>query len=90
MAFGRRQPAGYFGLERRAASRRKTDASALILLPTLERLTGRIVDFSNRGARLEVTSAFGLPTAFALRVNGRTYQATVAHRGSGHVGLRFL
>jgi hypothetical protein len=90
MSFGRRQPAGFSGMERRGHVRHKTDATGLILVPTLERMTGRVTDFSRSGARLEVASAFGLPVSFALRVQGQTYRARIVRRGSGHVGLRFF
>lgn len=90
MSFGRRQPTGYFGVERRGSVRQPADTSALILLPTLERMTGRVVNHSSGGVRLDVPSPFGLPATFALRVRGRTHSVKVVRRGGGHVGLQFI
>jgi hypothetical protein len=67
-----------------------TDATALLLLPTLERMTGRVVDCSSHGARVDVASPNVLPSSFALRVNGRTYRASIVRRGGGHVGVQFF
>lgn len=90
MSFGRRQPTGFLGVERRRSVRKKINASALVLLPTLERLTGRVVDVSRHGARLDVMCSRVLPPTFALRVHGRTYPARVVRHGSGHVGVQFI
>jgi PilZ domain len=90
MSFGRRQPGGYLGLERRSEVRQRADVDALMLMPTLERITGRVIDLSTRGARLQVASAFALPDTFDMRVQCRTYRAKVVRRQGGQVGLRFL
>ena len=90
MSFGRREPAGFLGVERRGTVRTKTDATALVLLPTLERITGRVVDFSSNGARVDVASPYVLPSTFALRVHGQTYRASIVRRGGGHVGVQFI
>jgi hypothetical protein len=57
MSFGKRQPTGYRGFERRGAVREKADISAHIILPASQFMKCRITDFSNAGARLAVASA---------------------------------
>ncbi len=86
MSFGRRQPAGFCGVERRRCVRQQVDVVALILLPT----PGRVVNFSERGARLNIASPFGLPDTFALRFLGQTHRSRIVRRGGGHVGVQFL
>lgn len=90
MSFGRRRAAGFCGVERRAHVRRTTDASALVVLPTLERMTARVVDFTSYGARLTVPTAFAMPATFSFRARGRTYRAEVIWSGRGDVGVRFI
>ena len=90
MSFGRRQPSGHCGVERRRSVRRPVDASAVLLLPTLERMTGRVVDWSNSGACVEVPLPHALPHTLDLRVCGRTYRTKVAHRGKRQIGVSFL
>ena len=90
MSFGRRQPSGFCGVERRSYARLAADATALVVLPTLERMSVRVVDLSNRGARLEVPSAFAMPTTLAFRTRGRPYRAKVIWSGRGHIGVQFI
>ena len=90
MSFGKRQPIGFHGLERRRALRERTDVPAYILLTTGQNVKCRVTDFSKTGARLEVPSGLGLPNAFELRAGARTYQVIVVRRGIGHVGVKFV
>ena len=90
MSFGKRQPAGFCGLDRRRYVRQQANAVALILLPTLGTIPGRVVDFSNSGAWLKVASPFGLPDTFELRFLGQTHRSRIVRRGVGHVGLQFI
>ena len=90
MSFGKRQPIGFRGVERRRAAREKTDLTAHITLPTGQAVKGRVAEFSKIGARLAVASAFGLPDTFALSAAGQTYQAEIVRRGVGHVAVKFV
>jgi hypothetical protein len=90
MSFGKRQPAGYRGVERRRAVREKANISAHIILPASEFVKCRITDHSSIGARLTVPSAFGLPDTFELRGPGWNYHVRVVRRGVGHVGVEFV
>jgi hypothetical protein len=90
MSFGKRQPIGFHGVERRREVREQTDVAAQIVLSTCQTVKCRVTDFSNTGVRLAVTSAFGLPNEFGLRAAGRTYQVEVMRRGIGYIGLKFV
>ena len=90
MFFGKRQPAGYRGFERRRAVREKADISTHIVLPAGQFLKCRIADHSTIGARLTIRSAFGLPDTFELRGLGRNCHARVVRRGVGHAGIVFV
>jgi hypothetical protein len=85
MSFGKRQPAGYRGVERRRAVREKADISAHIILPDGQLMKCRLWDLSSMGARLAV-SVFGLPETFELRVPGRQH---LVRRGIGHAAVVF-
>jgi hypothetical protein len=89
MSFGKRQPTGYRGVERRRAVRQKADISAHIILPASQFLKCRITDHSSIGARLAVPSAFGLPDTFELRglVNSHV---RVVRRGIGYAAVVFV
>jgi hypothetical protein len=90
MSFGKRQPIGFGGVERRRDAREQTDLTAQIVLPTGQTVKCSVVNFSNTGARLAVVSAFGLPNTFQLRAAGRMYQVTVIRRGAGHIAVGFV
>jgi hypothetical protein len=90
MSFGKRQPIGFRGVERRRVVREQTDVAAEILLPSGQNVKCRVTDFSKTGARLTVASAFGLPNTFELRAGGRIYEVTVVRRGSGHIAVKFV
>jgi hypothetical protein len=90
MSFGKRQPIGFCGVERRREVREQTNAAAQIVLPAGQTVQCRVNDFSNASARLAVASAFGLPNMFEFRAAGRTYQVEVMRRGIGHVSVRFI
>jgi hypothetical protein len=90
MSFGKRQPIGFCGVERRCEIRQKTDVTGQIVLPTGQTARCSVTDISNAGAGLAVASAFGLPEAFELRAAGRKYQVMIIHRGMGHVGIKFV
>ena len=90
MSFGKRQPVGFGGVERRRAVREKSDLSARILMPDGQSAKCLVTDFSRIGARLAVPSAFGLPDAFDLRAAGRRYHVEVIRRGIAHVGVVFV
>jgi hypothetical protein len=89
MSFGKRQPIGFAGVERRRARREQTNVGAAIMLPAGE-LKCRVMDFSKAGASIAVPTAFGLPDLFELRAGAASYQVRVVRRGLGRVGVRFL
>lgn len=89
MLFGKREPTGYGGVERRRAVRVRTDLSAQILLPDHGSLKCCVTDCSPIGARLALPSAFGLPDVFRLRAGGTTKRVRVIRRGAGHIGVTF-
>jgi len=88
MPFGKRQPVGYHGVERRRAAREKADISAHIVLPTTHLVKCRVTNFSTYGALLAVPSAFGLPDTFELRGLGRVAMPASC-RGIGHAAVVF-
>ena len=90
MPFGKRQPTGYRGVERRRAVREKADISAHIVLPASHRVKCRVSNFSTCGALLAVPSAFGLPDAFELRGLGRNCHVRIVRRGVGHAAVVFV
>jgi hypothetical protein len=87
MPFGKRQPTGYRGVERRRAVREKADISAHIVLPASHMVKCRVTNFSACGALLAVPSAFGLPDTFELRGLGRDCHVCVVRRGIGHAAV---
>jgi hypothetical protein len=90
MPFGKRQPTGYRGVERRRAVREKADISAHIVLPASHMVKCRVTNFSTCGALLAVPSAFGLPDAFELRGLGRNCHVRIVRRGVGHAAVVFV
>jgi hypothetical protein len=89
MSFGRRAPVGYGGPERRSAPRVKLELSGQILVPGHFSRACRVIDRSMAGARLAVTSVFGIPVSFELRVAGQTVRATVVRKQSGRLHVKF-
>jgi hypothetical protein len=89
MPFGKRQATGYCGVERRRAVRVRADVAAQIFLPDHRSLKCCVTDYSPIGARLAVTSAFGLPDVFRLRAGGTNRRARIVRRGVSHVGVAF-
>ena len=73
MSFGKRQPSGYHGFERRRLTRERVDFSAYVVLSSGQLVRCRITDYSSRGARISIPSAFALPDAFELRGIGRPF-----------------
>jgi hypothetical protein len=89
MPFGKRQPSGHYGVERRSADRVRGYLAAQILLPDYQALPCTVTDYSPIGARLAVPSAFGLPNSFRLRAGGFNQRARIVRRGIGHVAVAF-
>jgi hypothetical protein len=50
----------------------------------------RVTDYSSRGARIALASAFALPDAFELRGIGRHCHARLVHRSVGGAGVEFV
>ena len=90
MTFGKRQPPGYRGINRRsAATREPVDMPAEILIPGARPLECRIIDLSDTGARLSLESILGVPEEFELRVSGETCRVKVVRRGVRFLGVIF-
>ena len=89
MSFGKRQPTGYRGFERRRAVREKADISAHIVLSASQFVNCRVTEFSSMGARLSVASVFGLPNMFELRAGARVCQVQIVRRAIGYVAVKF-
>ena len=91
MAFGKRQPRGYGGVDRRKSPpRERVDIPAQIVRLGARPLNCRIVDLSATGVRLSLESVLGIPDEFELRAEGETYQVKVRRRGPRFVGVKFL
>jgi hypothetical protein len=90
MPFGKRQPSGYHGFERRRQTREKVDFSAYVVLSSGQLVRCRLIDYSSGGARISLPSALALPDAFELRGIGRPCHARLVHRGTGAVGVEFI
>jgi hypothetical protein len=90
MTFGKRQSSGFGGVERRGGLREARDLSAQILLAHGKIIQCRVIELSTTGARLAVTSMFGIPDTFELRAAGRTYRVKVTRRAIRSVGVKFV
>jgi hypothetical protein len=90
MAFGKRQPSGYRGIERRRQTREKVDFCAHIVLSSGQLVRCRIIDYSSDGARISIPSVFALPDAFELRGVGRHSHVRLVHRSVGTAGVEFV
>jgi hypothetical protein len=78
MSFGKRPPGA--AASRRRAKRHKTDAPGEIIVPGLPSRPCRVVEISDVGARLELTSTFGVPEDFELRAVGRIFSSRIVRR----------
>ncbi len=93
MGFGRRQPLGFSGAERRRASRNEMRRPGYIIIDRDQMIPCNVRDISRTGARLEVastTSTFGLTQQLALRFNGHRYWAKVVWQTRSSMGVQFL
>ncbi len=89
MSFGKRLPTGQPHLERRRARREKTDAVGEILVPGKPPQRCLSLDFSETGARLQLSSIFGVPNTFELRAFGRIYAARIVRRATRTLFVTF-
>ena len=90
MEFGKRK--GRSGLparERRRGARQPSDIVAEILIPGMKSVRCRVTDLSTEGARLELTSSFGLPFEFEMRVSRQTYRVQLVRRGPRWAAIKF-
>jgi hypothetical protein len=90
MPFGKRQPSGFGGVERRREPRERADIPAHIILPGSQFVKCRVADLSRGGARLAVASVFGLPDAFEVRGLSRKCRVQVVRRGVGLLAVHFV
>ena len=90
MPFGKREPTGYGGAERRRERRAKIDFSAHVVLSAGQVVRCRVTDYSSTGARIAFPSSFLLPAEFELRGVGRECHARLIHRGIGYAGVQFV
>jgi hypothetical protein len=89
MSFGKRKAPGYGGVERRGGDRNPTDVGGEILLPGAPSIPCRIVDLSKTGARLAVSSVFGIPHAFYLKARSERYRCEIIRKGKLTVAVKF-
>ena len=77
--------------ERRRTIRRKTLKGATIVFNNAtSTLTCVVRNMSESGARLEVESSVGVPTAFTLELrDGRAFECAVVWRGEKAIGVTF-
>jgi hypothetical protein len=88
MSFGKRKPAGFLGAERRSRERRHGPVPAHIVLSSGDLISCCLTNFSERGARVSVTSVMLVPDNFQLLIDGNAYAAEVVRRAVGSVGVR--
>ena len=89
MTFGKRNPNGGAGRERRKATRVATSERAEILTAGHPPRRCEIVNISATGAQLSLNSVFGIGSTFELRAGGQTYRARVVRRGPGTLYVTF-
>ena len=89
MVFGKRVPSGQPGLERRRSPRQATDAVGEILTPGKPPQRCHIVNISDKGACLKLSSIFGIANAFELRAFGRIHRAKVVRKLPGTLYVKF-
>jgi hypothetical protein len=80
MSFGKRIPSGQPHLERRRSAREKIEAAGEILVPGKPPQRCLVTEYSESGARLQLSSIFGISNTFELRVFGHIYSARVLRR----------
>jgi PilZ domain len=90
MAFGKRTPIGYGGIERRGMFRERSPVPGHILLPSGQIIQCHIKDISKTGAMIYVQSILGLPAQFALEQDGIRRQARVLRREPTRLAVQFL
>ena len=89
MTFGKRNPNGGAGQERRQATRVATSQRAEIIAPGQTPRRCEIVSISDTGAELSLNSVFGIGSTFELRAGGQTYRARVVRRAPGTLYVAF-
>lgn len=89
MTFGKRNPNGGSGQERRQATRVATSQKAEIIAPDQPPRRCEIVNISTVGAELSLNSVFGIGSIFNLRTDSRTYRARVVRRAPGTLYVTF-
>jgi PilZ domain len=96
MAFGKREPTGYRGVERRGgidrreAARQRSPVRARIILSSGQIVRCSIKDISKNGAMICVQSILGLPELFELERDGTTCQVKVMRREATRLAVKFL
>lgn len=89
MCFGKRQPIGYRGVERRGHISQNVDLTAHVILCNGQFVKCRLTDLSSTGARL-VAPVFGLPDTFQLRGPYGDCHVRLIHRRVGSAGVEFI
>ena len=89
MTFGKRNPNGGPGQERRQTARVATSQRAEIIAPGQPPRRCEIVSLSTAGAELSLNSVFGIGSTFELQVGGQIYRARVVRRAPGTLYVAF-
>jgi len=90
VSFGRRQPVGFGGVERRRAKRTPVDAPAWLVMGDSPITPCRLRNLSSTGALIEIATTFGMADAFVLRFAGHSRWVRVVWADRTHVGVAFL
>jgi len=88
--FGKRQPTRFLGIDRRRAARTKVDTPGELVLADRQTMRCYVRDISSTGARLELSSTFGLTDTLSLRIAGRRCWAKVAWSTGRQIGVQFV
>jgi len=90
VTFGKRQPRGHQGVERRRHTREKVNFTAHVVLSSGQLVRCHLTDYSTGGARISITPALALPDTFELRGIGRICHVRLVHRSVGGAGVKFI
>jgi hypothetical protein len=90
MEFGKREPTGFRGVERRNSIRWEANTAAVIVLPDGQNMCCMIRDLSTTGARLELTSTFGLSDPLVIRFSNHRQWVSKAWVSSHSMGVQFV
>lgn len=92
MSFGKKPgPKKFGGREKRRHDRQRVNHPAAIVTQDGKVIPCEIVDWSETGALLAVTSVLGIPQRFNLEpAAGGSYPVEMVRRNVGRIGVRFI